>query len=57
MKAACEGYYALGQGCEFRMVRRTDETVWEYSANVKGMAPGSAVPTIETETNSTADPG
>jgi len=33
MKAACEGYYALGQGCEFRMVRRTDETLWEYSAN------------------------
>jgi hypothetical protein len=33
MKAACEGYYALGQGCEFRMVRRTDETIWEYSAN------------------------
>jgi hypothetical protein len=33
MKAACEGYCALGQGCEFRMVRRTDETLWEYSAN------------------------
>lgn len=33
MKAACAGYYALGQGCEFRMVRRTDETIWEYSAN------------------------
>jgi hypothetical protein len=33
MKAACEGYYAIGQGCEFRMVRRTDETLWEYSAN------------------------
>ena len=33
MKAACEGYYALGQGCEFRMVRRTNETLWEYSAN------------------------
>lgn len=35
IKAACEGYYALGQGCEFRMVRRTDETIWEYSANVQ----------------------
>jgi len=38
MKAVCEGYYALGQGCEFRMVIRTDETLWEYSANVKTVA-------------------
>ena len=38
MKAACEGYYALGQGCEFRMVSRTDETLWEYSANAQAMA-------------------
>ena len=35
MKAACESYYALGQGCEFRMVRRTDKTLWEYSANAE----------------------
>ena len=33
MKSVCEGYYSLGQGCEFRMVRRTDETLWEYSSN------------------------
>jgi hypothetical protein len=33
MKTACEGFYARGQGCEFRMVRRMNETLWEYSAN------------------------
>ena len=42
MKAACEGYYALGRGCEFRMVRRTDETLWEYSANAENQATASA---------------
>lgn len=39
IKAACEGYYAIGQGCEFRMVSRTDETLWEYSANAQAQAP------------------
>lgn len=32
MKHSCERYYSIGQGCEFRMVRRTDEVLWEFSA-------------------------
>jgi len=35
MRRACRDYYELGKGIEYRMVRRTDETVWEYSANSK----------------------
>ncbi len=34
LKHACEKYYSIGQGCEYRMVRRTEETLWEYSADV-----------------------
>jgi len=33
MKNACANYYDMSPKVEFRMVRRTDETVWEYSAN------------------------
>jgi hypothetical protein len=35
MRNACENYYEMSPKVEFRMVRRTDETVWEYSANTK----------------------
>lgn len=35
MRRACRDFYEIGKGCEFRMVRRTDEPVWEYSANDK----------------------
>jgi len=36
IRRACRDYYELGKGIEYRMLRRTDETVWEYSsANVK----------------------
>ena len=35
IKAACEGFYEIGKACEYRMVLRTDETIWEYSAERK----------------------
>jgi len=33
MRSACATYYKLSPAVEYRMVRRTDETVWEYSAH------------------------
>jgi hypothetical protein len=39
MKNACANYYEMSPMMEFRMVSRTDETVWEYSANDKREGP------------------
>jgi hypothetical protein len=34
IKDACHAYYLLSDKVEYRMVRRHNETVWEYSANI-----------------------
>lgn len=38
IKAACKDRYEREPRCEYRMVRRTDETLWEYSAHAIGEA-------------------
>ena len=39
IRHACANYYQMSEKVEFRMVRRTDEVEWEYSANSQAHPP------------------